>query len=517
MRPRRTGLLVRASSAVLAIGLGLGLMTAASCAPPERDGTVETKAVQLAAATTAPARGDLDVLFMIDDSSGMASTQAKLAAQIPSFINALESFPSGLPNIHIAVVSSDLGAASDSMSLTQCSSLGDQGRFRVSPSCVSSTLEGDAAYLSDVDGVANYTGNLADVLSCIMPLGETGCIFDQQLGSIARALGIDGSPAPAGNAGFLRSSADLAIIILSNVDDCSARPRVDLYSLNGGPDNTGNVLGPMARYRCNEFGHLCLDPSGDPSQLIPPPEAPPVDAQGAPSAPTLTLTDCESLDTGGLLTSVSALVSSIKALKADPDNQIFVGAMVAPPMPYTVDWVPPVGGENLREGELWPRVEDSCGSSDGSSGQPAVRISQLVQAFGHHGVSTSICSPSYAGLLSGLAAMIGDHLQAAPGGGGGSGAGAGGSGGALATDAGSGVTGDGGSGANAGSGGSGVSGKKTFTGLMNGGCAVGPSGPGAWSLTLLVAFLIVGAAPRHARRHGRRKPTERGEGPVTNG
>ena len=110
MRPRRRGLLARAKSAVLALGLGLGLATAASCASPERDGTVEPKAVTIAAATAGPAPGDLDVLFMIDDSSGMASMQTKLAAQIPSFIDALESLPNGLPNIHIAVVSSDLGA-----------------------------------------------------------------------------------------------------------------------------------------------------------------------------------------------------------------------------------------------------------------------------------------------------------------------------------------------------------------------------------------------------------------------
>src|SRR6185312_10750271 len=185
-------------------------------------------------------------------------------------------------------------------------------------------------------------GNLANVLACITPLGDTGCGFGHQLGSIARALGADGAPAPARNAGFLRPGADLAIIILSDADDCSAPPNTVLYSLNGGFQNIANALGPIAHYRCNEFGHLCHDPTGDPQRLIQPPATAPTDAQGAPTAPTLTLTDCESLDTDGLLTPVSALVSGIKALKAAPDNQIFVGAIVAPPTPYTVDWVPPV-------------------------------------------------------------------------------------------------------------------------------------------------------------------------------
>ena len=158
--------------------------------------------------------------------------------------------------------------------------------------------------------------------------------------------------------------------------------------------NLTNAYGPLTHYRCNEFGHFCLDPSGDP-QKIEPPETAPLDAQGAATAPTLTLTDCESLDTDGLLTPVSTLVSGIKALKAEPDSQIFVGAIVAPTMPYTVDSVPPVGGQNLRPGELFGRrFEHSCGSGDGSFGEPAVRIAQLVMGFGANGVSTSICDPS---------------------------------------------------------------------------------------------------------------------------
>ena len=372
----------------------------------------------------------------------------------------------------------------------------------MSPSCVRSTLEPGAAYISNIDGIANYTGSLADVLSCIMPLGETGCIFDQQLGSIARALGADGSPAPAGNAGFLRSSADLAIIILSNADDCSPRPRVDLYSLNGGPDNISNALGPMARYRCNEFGHLCLDPSGDPQRLIPPPETAPTDAQGTPSAPTLALTECESLDEDGLLTPVSTLVSGIKALKAHPDSQIFVGAIVAPPTPYTVDWVAPVGGQNLRPGELWPQVERSCGSSDGSSGEPAVRVAQLVRRFGDHGVSTSICdsSASYASLLSGLATKIGDHLQrggdpATTSGAGGSGADGTGAGGTGPTVGDAGAVGPTGAGGTTGITGTGASGHigaggNSRSGLMPGGCDVGSSGPSASGLVLAGLFLL---------------------------
>jgi hypothetical protein len=459
---------------------------------------LETEAVQIAAAATSAARGDLDLLFMIDDSSGMTPMQTKLAEQIPSFIQALASLPGGLPNLHIAVVSSDLGAPGDSTTIA-CTTAGDQGLFRISPSCPSSTLAGNATYISNVAGTANYTGNLADVLACITPLGDTGCGFGHQLGSIARALGADGAPAPARNAGFLRPNADLAIIILSDADDCSAPANTYLYSINNGKDNLTNSFGPLTHYRCNEFGHLCIEPSGDPQRLIPPPETAPIDAPGTPSAPTLTLTDCESLDSDGLLTPVSTLVSGLKALKPDPAHQVFVGAIVAPTTPYTVDWVAPVGGQNLKPGELWPQIEHSCNSGDGSTGEPAVRIAQLVREFGNHGISTSICSPSYAGVLAGLASMIGSHLQEDSSGGGD--AGVGDAGGAVATDAGI-VLGDGG-GIQGNSGGSPSQGR-TPNGLHSG-CEIGASGRGTWALAWLVGFLI--ARCRAPTPDGRRKLT----------
>ena len=456
---------------------------------------METRAVQIAAAAMGAAPGDLDVLFMIDNSSGMTPMQTKLAAQIPLFIQALASLPGGLPNIHIAVVSSDLGAPGDSTTIA-CTTAGDQGLFRTSPSCPSSTLAGNATYISNVGGTANYTGNLADVLACITPLGDTGCGFGHQLGSIARALGADGAPAPARNAGFLRPDADLAIIILSDADDCSAPANTYLYSINNGKNNLTNSFGPLTHYRCNEFGHLCIDPSGDPQRLIPPPETAPTDVQGTPSAPTLSLTDCESLDTDGLLTPVSTLVSGIKGLKPDLAQQIFVGAIVAPATPYTVDWVAPVGGQNLKQGELWPQLEHSCDAGDGSTGEPAVRIAQLVKGFGNHGISTSICSPSYAGVLSGLASMIGDHLQGDPPAGGGD-AGVGDGGGAVATDAGVVLRDGGGIHGDSGTGGSSTHGK-TPNGLHSG-CDIGASGRGTWALTWLVGLLI-------ARRRARRPP-----------
>jgi MYXO-CTERM domain-containing protein len=326
---------------------------------------------------------------------------------------------------------------------------------------------------------------------------------------VARALGADGAPPPSANVGFLRDDAELAIVLLTNEDDCSAPPNTTLFSLNGAQQNVANPLGPIANYRCNQFGHLCMDPtSATPTSLTAPPLLPPTDAQGTTAAPTLNLTNCESNESGtGLLTSVAALVAGIKALKADPDNQIVVGAIAPPVTPYTVAWLPQLGGQNTQPGELWPLVEHSCGApggddvnplatqliSDGSFGDPGVRIAQWVHAFGSNGVVASICDADYSISFQTIADKIAMHLQGSgAGGAGGAGgmiggvAGAGGHGNVGGSSgaggaAGSGVAGNGGPGGSggiiAGTGGSGVAGSGGSG--MGGGGVAGAGGNGA--------------------------------------
>ena len=366
----------------LALALGV---TAASCAQPKVDAPVASTTAALTAAATGTSPGNLDVLFMIDNSSSMTVMQQKLATQIPGFVAALQNLPAGLPNIHIAVVSSDLGAPGDSTSSIECSKIGDDGQFqdrqrRVAarsistlvstavraggapgrgrrsgaPSascCAGASLSGGATYISNVDGVANYTGDLSTLLSCMTALGDSGCGFEHQLASISRALGADGSPAPARTPASCAPTPSWPSSFSATRTTAPRRRTPTLYSLNGGQQNISNPLGPIANYRCNQFGHLCVDPAAVGVDLPHGAAAQPTGRRaGDPLAPTLDLADCESNDSHGMLTSVSSFVSGIRALKADPDNQIVVGAIVAPPTPYTVAWVPEAGGQNTGSG-----------------------------------------------------------------------------------------------------------------------------------------------------------------------
>jgi hypothetical protein len=129
--------------------------------------------------------------------------------------------------------------------------------------------------------------------------------------------------------------------------------------------------------------------------------------------PTLALSNCVSNDTPSSgLTPVARLVADIKALKAYPDDQILVAAIAGPAAPYTVQWSP---GSGPASQELWPAIEHSCvnPNDDGSFGDPSIRIAQFVQAFGDHGLLTSICDDDYAAsmisIAAGISRMIGSN------------------------------------------------------------------------------------------------------------
>jgi hypothetical protein len=371
----------------------------------------------------------IDILFVLENWASTSEMQAKLYDQLPTFVNVLKVLPAPL-DLHVAVTTTDMGAPSDVMAELMTTAQGDNGAFQSAPrgSCINTTLMNGATFLADDgNGTTNFTDPMAKVLQCISLVGNKASSFGQPLAAAAHALGADnlvnGVPnPPATNVGFLRPDAYLAIIFLANQDDCSVPDGTELFSLNGGEQNLANPLGPLGHYRCNQFGHLCKDPaSSNPQALIMPPLRPPSDAQGTALNPTLDLTDCQDNDQGtGLLIPVSTLVSQIKALKPDPDHQIIVSSISAPPTPYSVVWLPEYGGQNTQPGELWPEIEHSCGAAggddvnplltqnttDGSFGDPGVRLAAFVNSFSNS-VLASICDASYASVAQVIATKVG--------------------------------------------------------------------------------------------------------------
>src|SRR6185295_3308938 len=168
---------------------------------------------------------------------------------------------------------------------------------------------------------------------CIAALGDQGCGFEHVFGSVLRGLGADGNGgAPAENAGFLRDDAFLAVVLITNEDDCSA----PINSVFFDPSSrlVTDPLGPLASFRCNQYGHVCRLNGKDVH----------------PSAQTVgELTDCRSAE-DGKLTKVAEFVGALRKLKSDP-ARIFLAAIAGPTSPYAVELVTPTLKEDPN---LWP-------------------------------------------------------------------------------------------------------------------------------------------------------------------
>jgi hypothetical protein len=386
-------------------GLGLALLLGLpACQPRMPGGASEPRALGVRTDTrgfAAATNRDVDVLFAIDGAPAMAKPLANLRAAFPAFLKTLAALPGGLPNIHLAVVSSDLGAG---MGLDpQCVGHGDRGLLQPTTDhdcdpTLQDALPDGGRFIAAVDGKMNTAAPVDRVFGCLATM-SSGCAFGQPLLSLVHALGADnfdpGGQAhpPPENAGFLRDGARLAVIVVSNQDDCSAVYGSASPLFADKDARLGSELGPAQRYRCNEFGHLCGDRPAPPPRLAP----------GGDVNARVTLDDCVPADDQGKLIPVADFAAVIKALKPDPENEILFAAVTGPTSPYTVSW----RAAPVSDSGPWPEVEHACIGDDGSFADPSVRLTSLVDHFGRNGVTRSLCDGDLTPALTDIAGQIG--------------------------------------------------------------------------------------------------------------
>jgi len=305
----------------------------------------------------------VDVLFVVDDSSSMALVQSSLPNAMIDFSNVLKSAPRGMPDLHVALVSTSLGAGS--FEPPGCPRGGARGVFQLRPRAKDCPLPHDGMrYLTSYDKGTknNFDGDLVEAFGCIAQLGTGGCEFGEPLAAAARALGAGlggwAPGAPAENAGFLRGDAFLALVFVTNKDDCSLPVDSDLFD----PSQTrlSDPLGPLSAFRCAEFGHRCA-------------------GMAPPRTPATGLLDCHAAEDGRLMR-VSEIVSFFRSLKPN-GRRVIPLAWAGPPAPYDV-----VAGSDGA-----PRLGFSCNDLDRSA-TPSVRLHDFVQAFGDVGHFGAVCS-----------------------------------------------------------------------------------------------------------------------------
>jgi hypothetical protein len=303
---------------------------------------------------------DIDILFMIDNSPSMQEEQDNLKRNFPVFMDELKKIPGGLPNVHIGIVSSDLGAGPTALQGGCMRVGGDLGIFQAKAGC---GLDPASKFLVSTGAgtMNNFMGDIADVFSCMAVLGTQGCGYEHQLQSTRVALyeGIIKE-----NAGFLREDAYLAIVEITDEDDCSADNQSDLFT-----DNT-TFKDTDSSFRCAQVGHVCNNMD------------PPIAEFSAD------LDSCKAKD-GGRLLKVTEIVDSIRALKKRPDQQIIVSGIFGWP------------NNTLNAKYRYQKSMDGlnyapiCQSANGDA-TAALRVKQFVESFGANGTFFSICDGDFA-------------------------------------------------------------------------------------------------------------------------
>ncbi|MBK9033051.1 MAG: hypothetical protein IPL61_17585 [Myxococcales bacterium] len=192
----------------------------------------------------------VDVLVVVDRSASMSDDQEQLAR----FAGALASVAT-IYDAHVAVVTSDLGGDG----VTGCAGDGDAARFQRATMCGV-----DGAFVrtnarADDGMLDNAGGDVRAALACMLELPTSSCPVSQPLAAALRAL--DGSQ-PA-DAGFHRPGVPLALMILTDSDDCSMvalgalratglplgdEAEVDLACFTAGQGADGGLADPIATF-----------------------------------------------------------------------------------------------------------------------------------------------------------------------------------------------------------------------------------------------------------------------------
>ncbi len=350
---------------------------------------------------------DLDILFVIDNSGSMTGEQNSLTANFPKFIEVLETIEGGLPNVHIGIVSTDVGVGPEGASKGICSQNGDAGKlqFAARPppladptncpnegAVTCTALDPGETFIKDIlldDEVTrerNYNPNdatLAERFSCMAKLGICGCGFEQPLEAMKRALD------PGVNPGFLRENAFLAVIFITDEDDCSIANSTMMNEAFGGDGQ------PAGSHLCFQHGVVC-DPDtpltvGNKENCRPRPGAG-------------TGEDDESL----FMKDVDAYAGFLRTLKPHDQGLIIVaeisGTNVEGPLALENDKAEVIQFTKSN-GNTVLQLEKRCQSNNGVAA-PAIRLNHFTSQFPARNQQETICKEDLTGGLQKIADLL---------------------------------------------------------------------------------------------------------------
>ncbi|MDQ3036129.1 MAG: hypothetical protein M3Y87_27255 [Myxococcota bacterium] len=335
------------------------------------------------------ANGRLDVVFMVDNSNSMTEEQAALYAQIPRLARALASgdvdadgtqdFPA-LESVRVGVVSSDMGTGG--FEIPTCgagtfgTALGDDGVLLTTPRGDGTACDASYPRFAELgaDAPAGALDAFVDHVGCIANIGIGGCGFEQPLEAALKAVtpasaairfeGGTSGHADGANAGFVRTDSMLAIVMLTDEDDCSAADS-GIFDTSS-PEYGGTDL----NLRCSTY-----------------PEA---------VHPT------------------SRYVDGLLALRADPADVIFATVAGAPPdvIASAPDLDALLADASMAERidpAMPTRLAPSCdvpGVGIAFPPRRIVRVARDLEAAGAHAVVASICQDDFTPVVDAILARV---------------------------------------------------------------------------------------------------------------
>jgi hypothetical protein len=385
---------------------------------------------------------DVDILFVIDNSGSMGEEQANLGANFPSFIDVLEA-EDVEANYRIGITTTDNGnpwcpagqttPEGGKLVLSSCTSrLGDflfgndvdvqalactdicslsEADLEIQPT----TTDVDATpaprpWLENIEGKKNIPDatDTAAAFACFGPQGVNGCGFESHLESMYLALTRAQTNTEA-SYGFLRASAILAIVFVTDEVDCSYNK--DYSAIFDADGNKVFWSDPTAAFPTSA---VCWNAG--------------VDCEGDPSG----YTSCEPVnkdvdgnsnvgDAQAVLHPMSRYIGLVQGLEQEKQeinaNQEVIVALI--------------GGVS-NTGDVFyadvdntdPAFQDSFGIGPGCTAPnpldpmnpvtavPPVRERVLVETF-TPGNMFSICEANYAPALEAIAERIRDQIQPA--------------------------------------------------------------------------------------------------------
>ncbi len=378
---------------------------------------------------------NVDLLVLVDNSMSMAPAQELLRNQFSAFLAALRDGLGGMPNLHVGVVTSTLGAGRYT-SIPSCVRLGgDKGilgqagennrgeqyigpgqRYIVDVAPVGCTISRDGETCTQHDCTEdncaqavtpgssetlhlatdaasgcprcrNYNGDLSGVFADYAFVGEQGCGFEQQLEATRKALDPQDPDASGPNAGFLRDDSFLLVLYVTDEDDCSAEEADTIFNPDPNMDNINSPLGPLSSFRCFEFGITCD-----------------INDRTVPGARH----DCvprDASDPSNYLFPIDRYTAFLEALR-DP-ARLLVAAIAGP-----VDDVVYVAFDSMGR----PTVDASCElPASQIQAKPAIRILSMLAYFNDQQslddfAFTSICTGDFTPTLRALGRALADKI-----------------------------------------------------------------------------------------------------------